>query len=188
MKRILAATAALLALSACGSQDPPTAADPTTSSPPPATSSKPAPTGPVAPTMPAAARQRTKAGAIAFAKYYWRVVDYAQATGDTRALRTLTDKACKACEGGADWIDKVHHLHGVIHGGGHLTRQIHAQRLTGGKVGASAFVVTMVLVSKPDRVSDAGKLSGPDRGGPRRIEMTVQLFGRTWKITSWQGV
>ena len=58
-----------------------------------------------APVLPAEAREQTAAGAIAFARHYFAVVDYAYATGDTAPLAAVSDPACRPCAGVKDMID-----------------------------------------------------------------------------------
>ena len=108
-----------LALSGCsgsadsGAPDP----SPTPSSRTPAPTPPASPT-PTAPVMPQAAKTHTKAGAQAFVEYFWQVVTYAQATGDTGAIRDLiVPESCDGCVRGATAIDKVYRAGGTVHGG-----------------------------------------------------------------------
>ena len=52
-----------------------------------------------APDLPAEAREQTAAGAIAFVRHYFAVVDYAYATGDTAPLANISDPDCRPCAG-----------------------------------------------------------------------------------------
>ncbi|MGZ6744997.1 MAG: DUF6318 family protein, partial [Nocardioides sp.] len=52
----------------------------------------------------------------AFVKYFWDVVNYAQATGETRTLTGLGPK-CASCEAGASAIRQVYDHGGRIIGG-----------------------------------------------------------------------
>src|SRR5689334_1786838 len=99
----------LTTLTACtgntGTADPPPATPTTTTT----TTPTPTPTQPVAPVMPQAAKAHTKAGAKAFVRYFWQVVNYAQATGDTAAVADLADsKSCSQCNAGIKGIDDVY--------------------------------------------------------------------------------
>ena len=58
--------------------------------------------------MPEAAKAHTKAGAKAFVTYFWQVVNYAQATGDTDSIEELTDPACAGCGTGIKAIEDVY--------------------------------------------------------------------------------
>ena len=86
-------------------------ADPTTSTPTSSASSSsasptnpattPSPTSayvPVKPKFPAAARKQTDAGAVAFAEYYWALVNYAYEKPDSSVLSTYRRPNCLGCE------------------------------------------------------------------------------------------
>ena len=111
----------LLTLAACsGSADPsapppaPPPSSPTATSTAPTPSSSPTPT---LPAMPEAAKAHTKAGAKAFVKYFWDVVNYAQATGDTAAITPTILPGCHACEAGVASIRRVYDAGGRMRGG-----------------------------------------------------------------------
>jgi hypothetical protein len=106
----------VLVLAACsGDADPSPPSSPTPTTPATAVpTSSPTPTAPV---MPQAAKTHTQAGAKAFVEYFWEVVDYAQATGDTAAIRALSVGGCTGCDGGIHGIDKVYDAGGSIQGG-----------------------------------------------------------------------
>ena len=122
---------ALLTLTGCsGSADP--SPPPTTRSTP--TSAAPSPTAsPTVPVMPEAAKAHTKAGAKAFVRYFWQVVNYAQATGDTAAIRTLSARKCAECDAGMYAIDEVYGAGGSIGGGASTLANLRASvtRLAG---------------------------------------------------------
>jgi hypothetical protein len=110
----LAATALFCApLSACASDMPgPTILAPPSEAPSPGaavstSSAEPVPEpGPVsAPVLPVEAKEQTAAGAMAFVRHYFAVVDYAYATGDTAPLAAVSDPACRPCAGVKDMID-----------------------------------------------------------------------------------
>jgi hypothetical protein len=67
--------------------------------------------------MPAAAKSKTRAGAIAFARQYIAALNYAGATGDTTPLRDLYIPLCTRCEAIADGIDATYAAGGRIEGG-----------------------------------------------------------------------
>lgn len=86
--RVIAYVLAAGMLFAGCTEDKPKEPDPT---------SKPSPTVAV-PSMPAAAQDNTKAGAIAFVKYYIDVFNYASNTGDVKELQKLSDPGCEGCD------------------------------------------------------------------------------------------
>ncbi len=90
--RLLAGlVAGVLLLGGCGEESPKPKPLPKPSESPSASAS------PTPPAMPAAAKNQSKAGAIAFARHYVDVINYAQSTGDLEALQAVEDKACKSC-------------------------------------------------------------------------------------------
>ena len=108
----------VLALGACSDDDPePKLADPSPSSSAPSFPSTTAVSGPVEPTMPAAARGTGAAAAEAFVRFYWEMVNYAQATGDVESLLELADQHCRACRGGAHFLADTYERGGHIYGG-----------------------------------------------------------------------
>src|SRR5689334_13151884 len=97
----------LTTLTACtgntGTADPPPATHTTTTT----TTPTPTPTQPVPPVMPQAAKAHTKAGAKAFVKHYWAVVNYAQATGDIETLNRISARGCVGCDAGIRSVKRV---------------------------------------------------------------------------------
>ena len=98
-------------LSACASnvQQHTTLAAPSGAPSPSAAVTSPSPwpetaatTGPV---LPAEAREQTAAGAIAFVRHYFAVVDYAYANGDTAPLANISDPECLPCAAIKEMID-----------------------------------------------------------------------------------
>jgi hypothetical protein len=58
--------------------------------------------------VPAEAKAQTAAGAMAFARHYFAVVDYAYATGDTAPLAAISETDCLACTGVKDMVDAAY--------------------------------------------------------------------------------
>lgn len=178
MKPIAYAVATLLALTltACGA-DPDPSPGPT--SPPTVASTSPS-AEPTAPMQPDLSYQRTKAGAVAFAKYYWQIVDYAQRTGDTEQLRTL-EHGCAACAAGREWIEKIYRRGGNITGGSHTYRRVsvvYADSKTAGLV--------LRLLTTRQVVSGAGNLSGRYKGGAISVSMAINAVGALWRVKDWK--
>ncbi|GAB3655754.1 hypothetical protein GCM10027596_09130 [Nocardioides korecus] len=115
LTRALATTAltgCLVLSSGCGGN--PTPAPPPKTSPSPTASASSAPTPPA---LPAAAREKTKAGAVAFAKHYVSQLNYAALTGDVGELRALALGSCAGCQALTSGIAKVYVNGGSIRGG-----------------------------------------------------------------------
>ncbi|WP_432485643.1 DUF6318 family protein [Kineococcus esterisolvens] len=112
------AAAAIALLGACGEEAP--VAEP----PPPAPASAAAavhspavtqvPTASPTPTAPALPRPTfesagfTEDDAIAFAGHYLNVLNYARATGDSDAIRAISEPDCGACKDDAEVVDAAH--------------------------------------------------------------------------------
>ena len=112
LRTALATTAAACLLTACGGGGNPTPAPlPKTSTPSPT-----APASPTPPVMPAAAREKTKAGAVAFMRHYVAVLNYASVSGDLATLRQLSLNSCVKCAALTDGIEKVYAAGGNIQG------------------------------------------------------------------------
>jgi hypothetical protein len=131
-----------LVLGGCSGDDPePKFAPPESTSPTASGSPSSTPTGPVEPTMPAAARRHTVAGAQAFVKFYWEMVNYAQATGALEPLVKLSAGNCGACSGGVGFLRKIFTAGGSVRGG-----EVTVSNLKASKVRAGNHVAWQVLV------------------------------------------
>src|SRR4051794_5689323 len=108
-----------LALGGCTDDDPEPKFGPTESSSPasPTSPSTTTASGQIAPSMPAAAMDADAAAAEAFVSFYWKTVNYAQATGDLEPLSRLGAPTCKACKSGVEYLKDVYENGGKIDGG-----------------------------------------------------------------------
>jgi hypothetical protein len=158
--------AALLLAGCSGDEpaaEPPPLKAPTTS--PVATES---PTTPEPPVLPAAARENTKAGAVAFAHHYIDVVNYVRNSGDTRRLRRLGSSTCESCVAIADLAEDIYAEGGSLQGG---RWSVTGSSALPGATQHEWQVVTNVRVSE--------QLFRPRAGAPaerRRAEKTTLLF------------
>src|SRR6476661_7031958 len=69
------------------------------------------------PAMPAAARQHTQEGALAFAGYFIRALDWGIATTDPTSLEAMSAPDCKACHSYITELNKLRAEGGSIQGG-----------------------------------------------------------------------
>ncbi len=118
LRAALAASLAALALLAGCSDDDPSPGDPGSTSTPtgnPETPTSSATAKPTEPALPDAATKATEAGARAFITYYWDLINYAQVTGDVKALKRVSGPNCDRCQAGIRGINAVYSA------GGHLT-------------------------------------------------------------------
>ena len=101
MRATTSLTAALLlyaCLVACSGDDAqPTVLAPSSPSPTVTSADTPAIREIDAPVLPPEAEAQTAAGAMAFARHYFAVMDYAYATGDTAPLAKVSDPECAPC-------------------------------------------------------------------------------------------
>jgi hypothetical protein len=166
-----------IALSACSNTDE-TAPPPTPT--PAASTTASAPTPPV---MPRAARAHTEAGAKAFVRYFWDVVNYAQATGDTNAIAELSADGCVGCEVGIASVDEVYSNGGRILGGKAVVSGI---TVTFGWVEKTAVAdVSFGVKFAPQVVIDqAGRHRGKARHARNRFNLTAEA-GDIWHVTDF---
>lgn len=69
------------------------------------------------PVLPAAARQDTKEGLLAFAEYWFELVDYTYQTGDAEPLKAVTTPECEVCGGMYGRIPETYANGGWVEGG-----------------------------------------------------------------------
>jgi hypothetical protein len=148
-RAVIATAVVLLGVSACSGDDPEPKVAPPESSSPSAPSTSPV-AGSTAPTMPAEALGTGATAARAFISHWIATLNYAIESGDTSALRSISDDSCKACDRIAKTIDGIYSHGGSMVGGtwspkslralppdrgadwaGYLTARISAQSVTG---------------------------------------------------------
>lgn len=69
------------------------------------------------PVLPEVARQDTKEGLLAFAEYWFELVDYTYQTGDAEPLRAVTTPDCGVCAGMFGRIPETYANGGWVEGG-----------------------------------------------------------------------
>ena len=169
---VVGAVVLLLALSGCGG-DP--KADPSSS-----TSETPSPTAtPSAPTMPEAAKADTKAGAIAFVRYYVELVNHAQMTGDIAPLEAVEGPACTSCKQGRNYLAKIYGAGGHIEGG---TWSI--TRATAASSGENWAVTVEGEFAPSDAFATADATPDHAKGGLSLTNFIVWHDGQ-WKVRTW---
>jgi hypothetical protein len=141
-----ASAAALLLLAGCGGDPDP--GDPSSTWTPTGTPESPtsaATQAPVEPKLPQAATKATEDGARAFIGYYWDVVNYAQATGNLRTLRSLSAATCDTCVGFISDVRQLYESGGRIVGGSNNVRVTRASKLSTPSGSGSGFRVEHVV-------------------------------------------
>jgi hypothetical protein len=172
----LAGTLAWCVLAGCGGDGKPTS-DPAPS--PASPSSSPTPTG--APTMPAAATAHTKAGAIAFARHYVDLINYAQATGDIDSLALVEGAKCESCKSVRQNLSSLYASGGWIRGG--ELAVVSADALSNAE--SHAFNVDLEVKTAPETVKDrSGKVS-KIAGGTNVLTVFLKRVPSGWKVAQW---
>jgi hypothetical protein len=174
VRPVIGVLALSLALAACGGEPK---ADPSPTPSAPVTT--PVSTTPAPPVMPEEAKANTKAGAIAFVRYYIALVNHAQATGDLAGLAGVEEPPCKSCTDGRSYLSKIYDAGGHVAGGRWTARDMRARR------SGSNWAVTVRGDFAPSDVY-APATSQPDHadGGPTLTNFIV-WHSREWKVRSW---
>jgi hypothetical protein len=115
------------------------------------------------PAMPAAAKQHTQEGALAFAGYFIRALDWSIATTDPSILVPISSPSCAACSSYISRLDSLRRAHGYLQGG--RLKLISEKIATGSFSIRSDYVIVtrtyqeaVLVISprvKPSHISDA---------------------------------
>lgn len=131
------------------------------------------------PTLPAAAMHVTSAGAEAFIRYFWALVNYAQKTGDVATLRSVVVDTCPVCISAIDFVDEVYQQGGRITGGRYSVEDESASREGG------AWTVRAQVHVGVQHVVDAGDLDETFTPGTRLHVLTLTHHKSGWQVTDW---
>lgn len=164
---------ALGGLAGCGEQpDPKPVADPT----PTPSATTPTPT---APALPTAATKHTKAGALAFAKHYIALINYAQATGDTDEMRNAGGRRCRSCRQLRQTVETIYSSGGTIDGGAWRVRKVLGVIPNADTDG---FNVEAVIRFGPQVIRRGGGKVQQLKGGTGAITVFVSPQKRGWEV------
>jgi hypothetical protein len=156
---------------------PPETMSPSTS---PVATTSPSPT-PEAPELPAAARENTKAGAVAFAHHYIDVVNYVRRGGSVQKLLRLSSTTCESCDAIVQVAADTYSRGGYIRGGDWTVR------------GTSAFpagnssvwqVVTELQVAKQTYQPREGAEVERRRSERATLVFTIERPRSTWTVAT----
>lgn len=134
--------------------------------------------GPTEPVLPDVAKEATKAGAEAFVRYYWDVVNYAQHSGDIQTLRRINFPSCAPCNAGWKWISKIYGRGGRIIGGELTINDLEIVPSGGG------WVASVSLTTTRQSVRGAGDLNSNYGTKGSDVVMTVRHSRALWQATS----
>ncbi|KAA1425861.1 DUF6318 family protein [Nocardioides antri] len=170
----------------CEEEDPsdPVTSPSETSQSAPASPSEPTPTdaAPVEPALPPAANANTQAGAEAFVKYYWDVVNYATKSGDVQVLKQLDQPSCVGCAGGIQFIEGVYESGGRVVGGDYRITKLEPAQSPSGD-----WAITTHTTLGLQRVVDAGDLNRKYPGGHAKWLVAVSWIRGAWSVTTLEG-
>jgi hypothetical protein len=167
--------AAGLVLAGCGgSAEPKQLPAPSKSSSPSASPSDvPAP-----PVLPEAAKAKTKDSAIAFARHYVSLINYAQSTGRVDALKAVEDPGCRSCARADAYLADLYQRGGAIRGGEFRIQGASALRnpATQGWLVELGVRFGAQTIDHPSPTPD----EHPDGG---RLPLNVQV---AWRVSGWR--
>jgi hypothetical protein len=190
MRATTGLTAALLlsaSLSACSTRDDGPTILALASPAPVSTSAEPSASSDIdVPVLPPEAAAQTAAGAIAFVRHYFAVVDYAYATSDTAPLAAVSDPACRPCAGVKDMIDTT-----LLAGGSWETEPTTVTEVSvpdGEPVGA----VNVLLTYSSETARELSAEGDEVRTFPALVEQSEHLVlvpdGSSWRIFDYGDV
>ena len=141
--RVAAATALLvpLALAGCAEDDPQPKL-PSASATSPTTTASATPDAPVEPTLPPEAQGKDEAAAEAFVRYFYDLINYAQVTGDVRAIKRVSFPSCDACANGAKFVHDIYAEGGFIDGASYTVSEVLVDLVTNSR-GVQTFNATV---------------------------------------------
>jgi hypothetical protein len=152
----------------------------------------PSPTGPLTtgpgvlpgekpPVMSADAKQHTPTGALAFAAYYFKALDWSTATTDTFLLRSLAAPHCPACNRAINELDALRDEGGHVSGG---RINLVSTRLVTGNFETKSDLVVKVVANEASIVL-VHPSSPPSTSAPA-ITNDVSLVFLSWRGGRWQ--
>lgn len=133
--------------------------------------------------MPRAAREATPAGAEAFVRYYFRELNSAMTTTDTRRLVLLSDPDCEGCNRYLTDIRSNAQAHNVVVSEGLQVLDVAAPPLEDGYTDVLADLLTTSYLVK----SRSGSPVNSDPGGARlSVELRVEPRANSWVVMGFR--
>ncbi|KRB73040.1 hypothetical protein ASE01_19895 [Nocardioides sp. Root190] len=173
---------AALALAGCSDDDPP---DPqpsagTSGTPSPSPSATPT-AEPKEPALPDAATKATEAGARAFITYYWDLINYAQVTGDVKALKKVSGPNCTGCSAGLKGISEVYREGGRVEGGEYSVQIKKLNELDGP---STTYLLEALLTAdnQAQTIVNADGSEHRSRAGSADIAVAVSWSAAAWRM------
>lgn len=187
IRAALAAMVLLLLASGCSDGDP-SPRDPSSTWSPTGKMETPtsAAPDPVEPELPAAAKEATEAGARAFIEYYWELINYAQVTGDVKALKAVSGPNCDGCKAGIRGVRDLYTEGGHVEGGDYTVHLDKVNRLNSSDPSISAFEAKISATSDEQVVvaGDGGTTTNP--AATSVVVVAVAWIGSGWRLEAMQ--
>ena len=134
------------------------------------------------PIMPPAAKQHTQEGALAFAGYFIRALDWSIATTNPALLVPVSSPSCVACDSYISRLDTLRRANGYLHGG--------RLKLISEKVATGSFSIRSDYVIVTRTSQEAVSLIGPS-AMPSHISDATEDESRlyvAWARRGWIAV
>jgi hypothetical protein len=183
LRAALAASLAILALLAGCSDDEPSPGDPSSTWTPtsePETPTSSATAKPTEPRLPDAATKATEDGARAFIAYYWDLVNYAQVTGDVKALKRASGSTCDGCSRAIDAVEQLYGSGGHAEGGEYVLRIVRIKELTSKDQALYGMEAVLEARNAPQRIVRDGDV---ELSEPRTSRFTTYTI---WVDEAWR--
>lgn len=179
--RAAVAAAVLLLVAGCSDGDP-SPRDPSSTWSPTGTMETPtsAAPDPVEPELPAAAKEASEAGARAFIGYYWELINYAQVTGDVKALKAASGAGCDGCQSGLDAISSLYGAGGHIEGGQYTAVVEKMNRLQGKSL--IAFEALLTVKNVEQIVLNGDGSEHKSAAGSASVAVACQWTADSWHM------
>jgi len=188
MPRLVIGTVVLLfVLAGCGG-DPKAVSTPSPTPPPstgPAhpsatTATTATPSSAPVPVMPAQASADTRAGAIAFVRYYVELINHLQSTGDGAPVVAVSAKGCRSCEAVVAAARALYAAGGRVNGGAWSIDDTVARHPS-----PTTWAVRVAGQLAPSTFTKSGSDTPTTRPGGKADARFVLTFDRTWKVLQW---
>lgn len=181
---IVAAALPLAVLAGCGEDEPkPKFEEPTSASP----SESSSPEEPVEPTPPAVMKGDGVEGAKAFVEYYFELLGYAQATGDTAAVEEVALTDCAACTGTVEFIRDVYETGGEVKGGDFTVSALKASLQGRFSSEGKSYAATGKVATSRQTISGSSKktLNSETKPGAQELQFLVTHSDSGWRMARW---
>lgn len=138
--------------------------------------------GPAVPVLPAAAREASEAGARAFVGYYWELVNYAQATGDVKALRRASAPTCTGCQSGIRGVVDLYEAGGHLTGGTYSLAILTFDQLKGMRASNVAFEALLTVHNLEQLIVRNDGTTETQQPNQSSVAIVVFWTGSRWRL------